>query len=204
MSSFEIERFYLEIWLVFIWMLQNDPIRYSSNQWGCPFCQMIFKLRGNAKVHIMIHTGEKPFHCQYCTYSASRKDYVEKHMKTHKNWNREIDFWYNFSLIVYRMLQFPMARVSGVAHFAKWFSKSVAMRKSILWFILEKNHSVVNIALILPTEKNIWNLTLLTIIRIIWYIYHKNWNREIILISDSIFSLFAEYSNSLWPKSVGL
>ena len=136
-------------------MLQNDPIRYSSNQWGCPFCQMIFKLRGNAKVHIMIHTGEKPFHCQYCTYSASRKDYVEKHMKTHKNWNRKIDFWYNSSLIVYRMHQFPMVQVNLVAHFVKWFSTFVGMLKSILWFIPEKNHSVVNIALILPTEKNI-------------------------------------------------
>ena len=71
----------------------NGTKLYQYTKWegqNCPFCQMIFKLWANAKVHIMIHTGEKPYHCQYCNYSAIQNVVVRNHMKTNHKQTKQI------------------------------------------------------------------------------------------------------------------
>ena len=64
---------------------QNDPINFGPNQWGCPFCTKMSKTIAHAKQHIIIHTGEKPFRCNYCEHTANQKSNIQRHMKTHKN-----------------------------------------------------------------------------------------------------------------------
>lgn len=48
----------------------------------CPFCGVEF-LSTNIKRHIMVHTGEKPFACKYCSYRSSQKTNLLKHELTH-------------------------------------------------------------------------------------------------------------------------
>ena len=61
------------------------------------------------KRHILKHTGEKPYHCQFCQYSFSRKDKLREHnfskhnFSKHKvewfHWNRDTYFWQTSILI---------------------------------------------------------------------------------------------------------
>ena len=69
--------------------LQNDPIKLGAGQYGCPFCPKIMKNTQGIKRHIMIHTGEKPFSCEYCSYTSNRSSNLRSHMKNTHN----IIFW---------------------------------------------------------------------------------------------------------------
>ncbi|XP_050686883.1 longitudinals lacking protein, isoforms H/M/V-like isoform X21 [Eriocheir sinensis] len=47
----------------------------------CPYCyRSTFKQTSDLKRHIRIHTGEKPFSCQYCSYSAVRREHLNDHL----------------------------------------------------------------------------------------------------------------------------
>ena len=45
------------------------PIEYGPHKFGCPFCPKVVPYYGNMKVHIRLHTGEKPFECNNCEKS---------------------------------------------------------------------------------------------------------------------------------------
>ena len=66
-------------------ILQNDPIRLGKGQFGCPFCNRTMIHLESMKRHIMIHTGEKPFSCEfeYCAYASNQKSHLKKHMDKH-------------------------------------------------------------------------------------------------------------------------
>ena len=62
-------------------LLQKTPIRIGPHQFGCPFCPKIMKFSGDMKRHLLIHTGEQPFSCDFCTYASNQKS----NLKVHKN-----------------------------------------------------------------------------------------------------------------------
>ena len=70
------------IFKIFKWsiFLQIKPIHIGTRQYGCPFCAKIMKSMGDMKRHIMFHTGEKPFSCEYCPYSSSQKVHLNSHV----------------------------------------------------------------------------------------------------------------------------
>jgi len=72
-----------------------DPIEVESSingkfKFRCPlkFCGKEMEgnskstVRTNMKRHIQLHTGEKPFKCQLCSYAHNQKVHLQKHMKT--------------------------------------------------------------------------------------------------------------------------
>ena len=73
-------------------ILQNNPIKLRTGQYECPFCGRTMKGLGDIKRHIMRHTGEKPFHCEYCNYSCIQKSNLNTHIQKN-HWNTYVLFW---------------------------------------------------------------------------------------------------------------
>ncbi|KAF2368664.1 Zinc finger C2H2-type, partial [Trinorchestia longiramus] len=46
----------------------------------CPVCGRRFLRTSDIYRHIRTHTGEKPYQCQYCSYSACQKGNLRSHM----------------------------------------------------------------------------------------------------------------------------
>ena len=58
----------------------NVPIKLGPQKYGCPFCSKFMQTPSKMKLHIMTHTGEKPFVCNICEKCYSRKDALQYHL----------------------------------------------------------------------------------------------------------------------------
>ena len=62
---------------------QNN-VSKSDKPFECQVCGKSFTRREHLKVHVITHTDEKPFECKVCGRMFSRKDYLRGHLKTHE------------------------------------------------------------------------------------------------------------------------
>lgn len=53
----------------------------KPNYFSCLICDYETNVKRSLQRHIRIHTGEKPYKCSLCNFTATRKDYISRHMK---------------------------------------------------------------------------------------------------------------------------
>lgn len=56
----------------------------SRRKHECPECGKRFPTPSKLQRHSFIHTGEKPYNCQYCTKSYSQLVHLKNHMMSHE------------------------------------------------------------------------------------------------------------------------
>lgn len=65
----------------------NGSVRRRSRQKPttieniCPYCARNFKYRVDFVRHLRVHTQERPFKCTHCSYGASQKGNLERHIR---------------------------------------------------------------------------------------------------------------------------
>ena len=56
------------------------PIPIGPSQFACPYCPVIMKTSKDTRRHILIHSGIKPYRCQFCPYSGTQKVHLKSHI----------------------------------------------------------------------------------------------------------------------------
>ena len=149
------------------------PIPIGPSQFACPYCPVIMKTSKDTRRHILIHSGIKPFQCQFCPYSGTQKVHLKSHMANkHKDF---VGIWFFIEMhlfchefqvfqaifLNYRILLNPFIWGPNylVVFTAQWLWKHPKILEDIFWYILELSHFLVNTVNIFPIEKIIWNPT---------------------------------------------
>ncbi|XP_070574978.1 uncharacterized protein [Ptychodera flava] len=58
----------------------------DTGMYRCYFCDKNFHQPFHLKIHIRTHTGDRPYSCNYCTYSGTQVASIRSHLKSkHKN-----------------------------------------------------------------------------------------------------------------------
>jgi uncharacterized Zn-finger protein len=52
---------------------------------ACPICGRKFQSPSAVRVHMRIHTGERPYECNNCRKRFTRKGHLKSHMLVHLN-----------------------------------------------------------------------------------------------------------------------
>uniref|UniRef100_A0A3P9JPI4 C2H2-type domain-containing protein n=1 Tax=Oryzias latipes TaxID=8090 RepID=A0A3P9JPI4_ORYLA len=63
----------------------GDIVFWQKTQYSCEICQKTLSERCNLKMHMRIHSDERPFSCKVCRKSFGQSSYLENHMTTHTN-----------------------------------------------------------------------------------------------------------------------
>ena len=119
--------------------LQKFELKILQNKFSCPHCPMVMKTSTLIKRHILIHTGEKPFSCEFCQYSANRKE----HLKSHNFSKHNVVLWtINISSFEIKLHFFWILEHLLTDSFFKLFAENPnSSWSSTIWLsVLSKDH----------------------------------------------------------------
>ena len=64
-------------------LLNNNGNSMNLRYFNCDFCSYKSLRKDYLQKHVRTHTGEKPYQCSYCDYRSAQKQNVNVHEKTH-------------------------------------------------------------------------------------------------------------------------
>ncbi|XP_030374674.1 transcription factor Ouib-like [Scaptodrosophila lebanonensis] len=62
--------------------IQETSLTTSKNKYICRFCAKGFKTKACLKNHELIHTGERPFRCDFCDVNFQRRTHLTAHFRS--------------------------------------------------------------------------------------------------------------------------
>lgn len=65
--------------------LYNHKIIHKQSTFACEFCDKKFHYKHNLDVHRLLHSEERKYSCNHCSFTFKTRNYLSKHLKSHFN-----------------------------------------------------------------------------------------------------------------------
>ena len=122
-------------------------VHYDGNKrYVCDVCNRAFARKDYLEAHRRIHTGEKPYACQFCSYRSTQSYNLKLHIRS-KHWSLIMNFW---SISTFCLKQKIIKE--GNHNILYWATHPMCLQKTIPNFqkFLTNQTSLVSLFVVVP------------------------------------------------------